>query len=67
MNLRLKIEKLVEEAPLPREEKTTLQFVLETNGDGELEGMLFPDVETHVNGRYEWFFLPNGALRRSVR
>ena len=66
MKLREKVKKLLD-APIPRDERETLQFVLEANGDGDLEGMLFPDVESHINGRFEWYFLPNGILRRSVR
>ena len=65
MKLKEKVEKLLE-APLPRDERATLQFVLETNGEGELEGMLFPDVEAHVKARFEWYYLPNGILRRSM-
>ena len=65
MNLREKVEKLLD-APTPRDEREMLQFVLETNDNEELEGMLFPDVETYINGRFEWFYLPNGILRRKL-
>jgi len=65
MDLRDKVVKLVEGAPLPQDERAVLLFVLETYSDGPLKGVLFPDVESHINGRYEWYFLPCGTLRRS--
>jgi hypothetical protein len=64
MKLREMVEKLLEVPSLPREERKMLRFVLDTNGDGELEGMLYDDVETHIRGRFEWFYTPAGELRR---
>jgi len=65
MDLRSMVVKLVEEAKLPADELQTLQFVLEVNGDSPLEGRLYPDVESHIKGRFEWFFAPDGSLRRT--
>jgi len=65
MKLREMARKLLEAKELPAEEREVLTFVLETNGDNELEGMLYPEVEAHLRGRFEWFYTPDGALRRT--
>jgi len=67
MNLRTMAERLLTVPNLPLIEAQVLQFVLTTNGDNDLEGMLYPAVEGHIRGRYEWFFTPAGDLRRMTR
>jgi len=64
MTLREKVERLLTDAPLPHDERKMLQLVLDTTGEGELDGLLYEDVEAHVVGRFEWYFFPNGTLRR---
>lgn len=64
--LREKVQKLLAVRTLPADERKWLNFVLESVPDGPLEGMMYPDVQAHVEGRYEWFYRPDGALRRAA-
>ena len=63
MTLKQKVEALLTVETLERSERQVFQFILDTNQDGELEGMMFPDNEAHVEGRFEWFFTPDGTRR----
>ena len=49
---------------LPTDERKVFEFILETNGEGELEGLMFEDAESHLRGRFEWYFTPDGERRR---
>lgn len=64
MTLREIVDKLLTVKNLPTAERQKLDFVIQMSGNDPLEGMLFPEVEQHIRGRYEWFFLPDGTLRR---
>jgi len=66
MKLREKVEMLLTVTTLEKAERQMLQLTLDVNGDSELEGLLYPEVESHVEGRFEWFFTPSGTLRRKT-
>lgn len=66
MKLREKVERLLTVTTLEKAERQMLQLTLDVNGESELEGLLFPEVEAHVEGRFEWFFTPAGSLRRKT-
>jgi len=66
MKLREKVEKLLTVRTLGTAERQMLQLTLDVNGKSDLEGLLYPAVESHVVGRFEWFFLPNGQARRTT-
>lgn len=65
MTLREKVEKLLAAPAIPPEERKMLDFVL-TTVPGPLEGMMYPDVQAHVEGRFEWFYRGDGRLRRAA-
>lgn len=58
------VEKLLTVDDLPKDERQMLELTMEINGPGDLEGLLHDEVESHVRGRFEWFFTPEGTLRR---
>lgn len=66
MDLRSKVLKLLEVRTLPSDERRMLDFVLTTTPDGPLEGLLYPDVQAHVEGRFEWFYRCDGQLRKAA-
>lgn len=63
-SLREMVRKLLEVPNLGKEELAVFQLLLDVNRDGPLEGRVYPDVEAHVRGRFEWYYLPDGSLRR---
>ena len=63
LTLREKVEKLLLSPRLVKSERQMLQFVLDTNGDAPLEGVLYPNVEAHIEGRFEWFYDKKGNSR----
>jgi len=65
MTLREKVVRLLNVPNLPLDERASLDFVLEVNGEDELEGMLYPDVDSHITARFEWYFFSDGTFRRS--
>ncbi len=66
MTLREKVEKLLAAPGLPPEERKMLDFVVTTVPNGPLEGMMYPDVQAHVEGRFQWFYRGDGHLRRAA-
>lgn len=66
MDLREKIQKLLEVSELPREERKVFEFILTTMPEGPLETALYPQPIFHVEGRFEWFFKPNGERRQKA-
>lgn len=65
MTLREKIMKLLEVPALPHREREVLDFAVTMTPEGPLEDLMFPDTIAHIEGRYEWFYNPQGLLRRS--
>lgn len=63
MDLREKIQKLLEVPELPPDERKVFDFVLVTMPTGSLEEAMFPDTIFHVEGRFEWYFHPSGRRR----
>ena len=66
MDLREKMQKLMEVPELPREERKVFELILTTMPDGPLEEALYPEPIFHVEGRFEWYFKPNGDRRRKA-
>lgn len=65
MTLREKVEKLLEAPGLPPDERKLLDFVL-TSVPGPLEGMMYAEVQAHVEGRFQWFYNRDNQLRRAA-
>lgn len=63
LDLREKIDKLLEVPELPPDERKVFTFVVNTMPEGPLEDAMFPDTIFHVEGRFEWYFLPSGQRR----
>lgn len=65
-SLREMVRKVLEVPDITQVERTIFQVLLDANREGPLEGHIYPDVEAHVRGRFEWYYLPNGKLRRPI-
>ena len=66
MDLREKIQKLLEVSDLPSAERRVFEFVLTTMPNGPLEEAMYPETIFHVEGRFEWYFKADGERRRKV-
>jgi hypothetical protein len=67
MDLRSKIQKLLDEVPeLRPDERKVLTFVVTTMPEGPLEEAMYPEARFQVEGRFEWFFTPSGARRQKA-
>ena len=66
MTLREKVEKLLTVEALPAPERKVLVYIVTTCPDGPLEDKVHPAPQAHIEGRYEWFFRADGALRRAA-
>lgn len=59
-----KVQKLLEVPDLRTDERKVLQFVISTLADRPLEEQVFPDVRSQIEARFQWYYRPDGQLRR---
>lgn len=66
VTLREKVVKLLEVSDIPMDERKALELVMTSVPEEPLEGLMFPEGQAHVEGRFEWYYRPNGELRRQA-
>lgn len=66
MTLREKTQKLLEILTLLPTEREALVSILAMYPEDPLEDKMYPAVRAHIEGRYTWFFKPDGALRKAA-